>query len=260
MRLVRAERDGAIATLTLDRADALNALSLELVRELRAAARHAATDDSVRCVVLTGAGRAFCAGGDIAEFRAHATRIGDHVRELSRTMHEAQVALITAAKPVIVAVNGVAAGGGLGLALSGDIVVAAESARFVSAYAKIGAVPDGGFSFLVPRLIGLRRAQELYFTDRSLTAAEARDMGLITRVVPDASLQPEVAVLAGRLAAGPTRSFARAKELFAASTAQELEMHLERESLAITAASQSDDFATATRAFLERRPPEFHGR
>ena len=260
MPAVQFRRDASVATITLDRPEALNALSLELVRELRTVAHEAANDGGVRCIVLTGAGRAFCAGGDIVEFRANAARGGDHVRDLSRTMHDAQMALLTAPKPVIVAVNGVAAGGGFGLALSGDIVVAAESARFVSAYAKIAAVPDGGFSFLVPRLAGLRRAQELYFTDRSLTAAEARDMGLITTVVPDASFRADVAALAARLAAGPTAAFARAKELFAASIAQQLEAHLERESLAITAASETEDWASATRAFVERRPPEFRGR
>jgi 2-(1,2-epoxy-1,2-dihydrophenyl)acetyl-CoA isomerase len=257
---VTTAHEGAIATITLNRPDALNALDLALVHTLRDAAVSAAADVAVRCIVLTGAGRAFCAGGDIREFTANASRIGAHVRALSTAMHEAQIALIRAPKPVVVAVNGAAAGGGFGLALSGDIVIAAESARFTSAYAKIAAAPDGGFSFLVPRVIGLRRAQDLFFTDRTLTAAEARDVGLITRVVPDADLTKETMELATHLAAGPTTSYALAKELFAASLGQQLEAHLERESLAITAASQTEDFASATKAFLERRPPEFRGR
>jgi 2-(1,2-epoxy-1,2-dihydrophenyl)acetyl-CoA isomerase len=257
---VRVERSGRIATITLNRPEALNALDLALVQALRDAATSLAGDDTVRCVVLTGAGRAFCAGGDIREFTANASRIGAHVRSLSTAMHEAQVRLIGAPKPVIVAVNGAAAGGGFGLALSGDIVIAAESARFTSAYAKIAAAPDGGFSFLVPRAIGLRRTQELFFTDRSLSATEARDLGLITRVVPDAALMDETRALATRLAAGPTQAFALAKELFAASIGQQLEAQLERESLAITAASQTDDFTDATKAFLEKRTPEFRGR
>ena len=257
---VRVERADAVATITLNRPDALNALDLALVHALRDAATSLAGDATVRCIVLTGAGRGFCAGGDIREFTANAARIGEHVRALSTAMHEAQVRLITAPKPVIVAVNGAAAGGGFGLALSGDIVIAAESARFTSAYVKIGAAPDGGFSFLVPRAIGLRRAQELFFTDRSLTATEARDLGLITRVVPDAALIDETRALAARLAAGPTKAFALAKELFAASIGQQLEAQLERESLAITSASQSEDFRDATKAFLEKRGPEFRGR
>ena len=257
---VEVARDGAVATIMLNRPDALNALDQELVRGLRSAAITLADDASVRCIVLTGAGRAFCAGGDIREFTANASRIGAHVRELSSVMHEAQIRLLTAPKPVLVGVNGAAAGGGFGLALSGDVIVAAASARFTSAYAKIAAAPDGGFSFLVPRAIGLRRAQELFFTDRTLTAEEARDLGLITRVVPDATFREELRTLAARLAAGPTRAFALAKELFAASVGQQLEAHLDRESLGITAASQTEDFAAATKAFLEKRTPEFRGR
>src|SRR5438270_8824169 len=195
--LVLVRRDGAVATLTLDRPDALNALSLELVRALHAAVVAAADDAEVRCIVLTGSGRAFCAGGDIKDFGANASRIGAHVRELSRLMHDSQLCLLTAPKPVIVAVNGAAAGGGFGLAQSGDIVIAADSARFTAAYARIGAAPDGGFSFLVPRSIGLRRTQDLYFTDRSLTASEALALGLITRVVPDSGSRPRRAILPG---------------------------------------------------------------
>ena len=254
--VVTTARDNAIATITLNRPDALNALTAEMVRALRDAAANVADDASIRCVVLTGAGRAFCAGGDIREFAANAPRIGAFVRELSSVMHDAQLRLLTAPKPVIVAVNGAAAGGGFGLALSGDIVIAAESARFTSAYARIGAAPDGGFSYLVPRAIGLRRAQELFFTDRTLSAVEAQGLGLITRVVPDASLAPEVTALAAQLAAGPTKAFALAKGLFA----DQIESQLERESLAITAASQTDDFANATKAFLDKRRPEFRGR
>lgn len=254
--VVLTDRSGAIATITLNRPEALNALTAEMVRALRDAATRLADDATVRCIVFTGAGRAFCAGGDIREFTANAPRIGAFIRELSRVMHEAQMRLMTAPKPVIVSVNGAVAGGGFGLALSGDIVIAAESARFTSAYAKIGAAPDGGFSYLVPRAIGLRRAQELFFTDRTLTATEAQGLGLITRVVPDASLATEVNALAAQLAAGPTKAFALAKELFAV----EMEAQLERESLAITAASQTADFAAATGDFLEKRRPEFRGR
>ena len=253
-------RDGAVATITLNRPDALNALNIALIHGLHDAVISVARDDAVRAVVLTGAGRAFCAGGDIREFIANTGRISEHIRELSSLMHEAQTRLISAPKPVIVAVNGAAAGGGFGLSLSGDIVIAAESARFTSAYAKIGAVPDGGFSFLVPRLAGMRRAQELFFTDRTLSANEARDLGLITRVVPDASLKSETRALAAQLAAGPTQAYALAKELLAASMGQMLEAQLERESLAITAASGTEDFTSATKAFLEKRAPEFRGR
>ncbi len=259
MSTIRIGRSGAIATLTLDRPDALNALNLQLAREMRDAVAAVDADATIRCVVLTGAGRAFCAGGDIAEFTANAARSGAHVRELSSLMHAAELGLARMPKPVIVAVNGAAAGGGFGLAVCGDIVLAAESAKFTPAYARIGAAPDGGFTHFVPRLVGLRRAQELYFTDRSLTAREAYEWGLVTRVVPDAELASEAAALATRLVAGPTRAFAIAKRLFYESASGPLEAQLERESLAISESATTDDWGKGTRAFVEKQRPQFGG-
>lgn len=256
---VHTDRSGGVTTITLDRPAALNALDLQLAQELRDAARRAADDVQTRCIVLTGAGKAFCAGGDIAAFVASGERVGDHVRQLSSLMHEAEVLLARADKPVIVAVNGAAAGGGFGLAVCGDIVLAAESARFTPAYTRIGAAPDGGFTSFVPRLVGLRRAQELYYLDRSLTAREALDWGLVTRVVADAELASETVALAARLAAGPTHAFALAKRLFYESAGALLEAQLERESLAISESARSADWANATRAFLEKRKPDFSG-
>ncbi len=257
---IRVDRAGAVTTITLDRPSALNALDLRLARELQDAVATADADAEARCLVLTATGKAFCAGGDIAEFVREGARAGDHVRQLSRLLHEAEVRLARAQKPVIVAVNGAAAGGGFGLALSGDIVLAAESARFTAAYTRIGAAPDGGFTHFLPRLVGLRRAQELYFADRTLTAGEALEWGLVTRVVADAELASEAASLAARLAAGPTRAFALAKRLFYDSAAGTLEAQLERESLAISDSARSEDWTSATRAFLEKRKPEFGGR
>lgn len=256
---VHTDRSGGVTTITLDRPAALNALDAQLAQELRDAARRAADDAAVRCVVLTGAGKAFCAGGDIAAFVASGERVGDHVRQLSSLMHEAEVLLARADKPVVVAVNGAAAGGGFGLALCGDIVLAAEAARFTPAYTRIAAAPDGGFTSFVPRLVGLRRAQELYYLDRSLTAREALDWGLVTRVVADAELASETAALAARLAAGPTHAFALAKRLFYESASALLEAQLERESLAISESARTTDWANATRAFLEKRKPDFSG-
>jgi 2-(1,2-epoxy-1,2-dihydrophenyl)acetyl-CoA isomerase len=257
---VRVARDGAVATITLWRPDALNALSLELARALASAVESVDTDATVRCVVLAAAGAAFCAGGDLKEFATNASRIAEHTRELSKMLHHAQARLVLMEKPVIVAVNGAAAGGGFGLALSGDIVIAAESARFTPAYPRIGAAPDGGFTYFVPRLVGLRRAQELYFLDRSLAAREALEWGLVTRVVADAELAREAALLAARLAAGPTRAFAFAKRLFHESMGGALEAQLERESLAISESAATEDWAGANRAFLEKQKPEFRGR
>ncbi|HEY6957638.1 MAG TPA: enoyl-CoA hydratase-related protein [Candidatus Limnocylindria bacterium] len=257
---VRVERSAAVATITLDRPQALNALSLALGRDLASAVVDVDEDDAVRCVVLTGAGSAFCAGGDIREFHANASRIGAHVKELSASLHSAIARLAWTPKPVICAVNGAAAGGGFGLSVCGDIVIAAESARFTGAYARIGAAVDGAFTYLVPRLIGLRRAQELYFTDRALTAREAHEWGLVTRVVPDAELASAANALAAQLAAGPTRAFGLAKRLFHESYTSGLETQMERESQAISASALTDDWSAATMAFLEKRKPEFRGR
>lgn len=256
---VRVERSGAVATISLARPQSLNALSLALVRDLARAVVEVDEDTSVRCIVLTGAGSAFCSGGDIREFDANASRIGAHVKELAEALHSAIARLAWTAKPVICAVNGIAAGGGFGLSVCGDIVVAAESARFAPAYARIGGALDGAFTYFVPRLIGLRRVQELYFTNRALTAREAFEWGLVTREVPDAELREATASLASQLASGPTKAFALAKRLFHESYASGLESQMERESHAIASSSLTGDWAEGVKAFLEKRAPHFTG-
>src|ERR1051325_1612899 len=177
-----------VGTITLNRPEAYNALNLTLGRDLFHAALEADEDRAVRCIVITGAGKAFCAGGDVKGFADNADRIGALIKELTTYLHGAISRLCRSDKPVIMAVNGVAAGGGMSLALAGDLVLAAESARFTMAYSKIAATPDGSSSYYLPRLIGLRRAMELYFTNRVLSAREAEAWGLVTRVVPDAEL------------------------------------------------------------------------
>src|SRR5881397_907008 len=208
------ERRDGVATLTLNRPDAFNALSLGLGRELFHAALEVDEDPAVRCVVVTGAGRAFCAGGDVKDFVDNLDRIGILVKELTTYLHGAVSRFCRSDKPVIMAVNGVAAGGGLSFALSGDLVVAAESAKFTMAYSKIAASPDGSSSYFLPRMIGLRRALELHYTNRVLSAREAMDWGLVNRVHPDAEFPGAVATLAKELAQGPTFAFGRAKLLF----------------------------------------------
>ncbi len=222
--LILDRRDG-VATITLNRPDAFNALTLALGRELFHAALEVDEDPSVRCVVVTGAGKAFCAGGD-----------------------------------VIMAVNGVAAGGGFSFALSGDLVLAAESARFTMAYSKIAATPDGSSSYFLPRLVGLRRAMELYFTNRVLSAREALEWGLVTRVVPDAELKSAVDALARELAQGPSKAFGGAKRLFHQSTWESLETQMELEAQAIAASGRTEDFKNGVRAFANKKAPTFEGR
>jgi 2-(1,2-epoxy-1,2-dihydrophenyl)acetyl-CoA isomerase len=249
-----------VATITLNRPDAYNALNLTLGREIFHAALEADEDPRVRCVVVTGAGKAFCAGGDVKVFADSGDRIGIVVKELTTYLHGAVSRLARAPKPVVMAVNGVAAGGGMSLALAGDLVVAAESARFTMAYSKIAASPDGSSTYFVPRLIGMRRTMELYFTNRTLSAREALDWGLVTRVHPDADFAGGVRALARDLAQGPTLAFGRAKLLFQQSTQETLETQMELEAQAIAQSGHTEDFRNGVTAFARKQAVSFRGR
>ena len=257
---LRYEVKDAVATLTLDRPDAYNALNLALGRELFHAALEADEDRAVRCVVITGAGKAFCAGGDVKDFAEAADRVGIVIKELTTYLHGAISRLARSAKPVIMGVNGIAAGGGMSLALGGDLVVAAESAKLTMAYSRIAASPDGSSSYFLPRLIGLRRALELHYTNRVLTAREALDWGLVNRVHPDAEFPGALAALARELASGPTLAFGRAKALFHQSTQESLETQMELEAQAIAASGHTEDFRAGVRAFAAKQPVNFKGR
>ena len=254
------QRADAVATITLNRPDAYNALNLALGRDLFHAVLEVDEDPGVRCVVLTGAGRAFCGGGDVKDFAGSLDRIGVLVKELTTYVHGAVSRLVRSPKPVIVAINGMAAGGGLSLALAGDLVLAGESAKLTMAYSRIAATPDGSSSYFLPRLIGLRRAMELYLTNRVLTAKEALEWGLVTRVVPDGELAGAAAALARELAQGPTRAFGGAKLLFHQSTHESLETQMELESQAIAASGHTEDFREGVTAFASKRTPTFRGR
>jgi 2-(1,2-epoxy-1,2-dihydrophenyl)acetyl-CoA isomerase len=257
---VTLERRGGVATVTLNRPEALNALSLALGRDLFHVTLELDDDPAVRCIVITGRGKAFCAGGDVKDFVEQLPRIGAHIKELTTYLHGTVSRLARTAKPVIMAINGVAAGGGLSFALSGDVVVAAESARFTMAYSKIAATPDGSSSYFLPRLIGLRRAMELYLTNRVLSAREAFEWGLVTRVVPDAELAPAVETLADELAAGPTLAIGGAKRLFHQSTWESLETQMELEAQAIAQSGHTEDFREGVTAFAAKKTPTFRGR
>jgi len=254
------DRRDQIATITLNRPDAYNALNRALGQELFHAVLEVDDDPDVRCVVITGAGRAFCAGGDVKDFADNLDGIGALVKELTTYLHGAVSRLCRSDKPVIMAVNGIAAGGGMSFALCGDLVVAAESAKFTMAYSKIAATPDGSSSYFLPRLIGLRRAMELYFTNRVLTAREAWEWGLVTRVVADAEFRPAVDALARELAQGPTRAFGGAKRLLHQSTWESLETQMELEAQAIATSGRTDDFRDGVTAFANKRTPTFRGR
>jgi 2-(1,2-epoxy-1,2-dihydrophenyl)acetyl-CoA isomerase len=250
----------AIATITLNRPAAYNALDLTLARELFEAAVLADEDRSLRCVIVTGAGRAFCAGGDVKAFHEAGDRVGVLIKHLTTYLHGAVSRLARTPKPVIMAINGVAAGGGLSLALSGDLVLATESAKFTMAYSKIAASPDGSSTYFLPRLIGFRRTLELHFTNRLLTAREALDWGLINRVHPDAEFAAGVAALARELADGPTAAFGRTKLLVHQSTQESLETQMELEAQAIAASGATEDFRNGVAAFASKQAVKFVGR
>jgi 2-(1,2-epoxy-1,2-dihydrophenyl)acetyl-CoA isomerase len=258
--ILYAKQDG-VATLTLNRPEAYNALDLALGRDLFHAVLEVDDDPAVRAVVVTGAGKAFCAGGDVKGFADNLDRIGVLIKELTTYLHGAVSRLCRSDKPVLMAVNGVAAGGGMSLALAGDLVLAAESARFTMAYSKIAATPDGSSTYSLPRLVGLRRAMELYFTNRVLSAREAQDWGLVTRVVPDVELGSAAQTIARELAQGPTKAFGGAKRLFHQSTWESLETQMELEAQAIAASGRTDDFRAGVTAFASKQPaPAFRGR
>jgi len=257
---IRLEKDAAIATITLHRPDAFNALNLTLGRELLSAVLEVDEDPAVRCVVLTGAGKAFCGGGDVKAFADNLPRIGALIKELTTYVHGAVSRLVRTPKPVLAAVNGVAAGGGLSLAMAGDLVLAAESARFTMAYSRIAASPDGSSTYWLPRLVGLRRAVELFYTNRVLSAREAMEWGLVTRVVPDGELASATRALAIELAQGPTLAFGRGKLLFHGATTESLETQMELESQLIAASGHTEDFAEGVRAFAAKRAPVFKAR
>jgi len=250
----------AIATITLNRPAAYNALDLTLARELFEAAVLADEDRSLRCVVVTASGKAFCAGGDVKAFHEAGDRVGVLIKHLTTYLHGAVSRLARTPKPVIMAINGVAAGGGLSLALSGDLVVATESAKFTMAYSKIAASPDGSSTYFLPRLIGFRRTLELHFTNRMLTAREALDWGLINRVHPDAEFAASVAALARELAEGPTAAFGRAKLLVHQSTQESLETQMELEAQAIAASGATEDFRNGVAAFADKQSTRFVGK
>jgi 2-(1,2-epoxy-1,2-dihydrophenyl)acetyl-CoA isomerase len=258
---VTVARADGVATLTLNRPEVFNALDLALGRDLFHGVLELDDDPAVRAVVLTGAGKAFCAGGDVKGFADNLDRIGALIKELTTYLHGAISRLSRSDKPVVMAINGVAAGGGMSLALAGDLVLAAESARFTMAYSKIAATPDGSSSYYLPRLVGLRRAMELYFTNRALSAREAQEWGLVTRVVPDAELAAAAQSVARELAQGPTKAFGGAKRLFHQSTWESLETQMELEAQAIAASGRTEDFRAGVTAFANKQPvPPFKGR
>jgi 2-(1,2-epoxy-1,2-dihydrophenyl)acetyl-CoA isomerase len=240
----------------LNRPDAANGINLQLARDLMDAVLAISADPGARVVLLTGAGPRFCGGGDLKSFVGR-DDLSVHLREILGPLHTAIAELVRGDAPVVAAVQGSAAGAGMGLVGASDLVLSGESTKFVMAYTGVGLTPDGSSSWFLPRLVGLRRAIELTFTNRVLTAAEALEWGLITTVVPDDQLAAEAESLATRLAAGAPQALAGAKRLLHSSLESTLESHLAREAEAISAASGGPEGAEGIAAFVAKRPPVF---
>jgi 2-(1,2-epoxy-1,2-dihydrophenyl)acetyl-CoA isomerase len=253
---IRVDVRGAVAHFVLARADAANTMNLQFGREFLAAAQSLQADSSVRAVVLSGEGRNFCFGGDLRGMVASGGDLSAYLSELTTTLHAGLAHLMRMDAPIVAAVQGSAAGAGLGLVLAADLAIAGKSAKFTPAYTGVGLTPDAGCTFLLPRAVGYKRAMELFLTNRVLGAEEALEWGLVNQVVDDDRVQETAVALAARLASGPTRAFGGVKRLLAEAEPG-LEGQLGRESRAIAARGAGAEGREGIAAFLEKRAPRF---
>jgi 2-(1,2-epoxy-1,2-dihydrophenyl)acetyl-CoA isomerase len=255
--LVEIDAEAGVATLTLNRPDGLNALTVPMKQDLLAALRRVERERGVRAVILTGAGRAFCAGQDLRE-RLHpdAEPLGVEVRERYNPIIRAMRAL---PKPIVGAINGVAAGAGASLAMACDLRIASEAASFALAFGRVGLVPDSGATWFLPRLVGSSRAAEIALLGDSVAAADALRLGLVGRVVPAGQLATESMAIATRLAAGAPRALALTKRALNAAWEHDLDAALDYEAHLQDLAGRTKDHAEGLAAFMEKRPPRFTG-
>lgn len=249
-----------VASVTLNRPAQMNAIDVQMAKELEQVAETCDGDAAVRCVILTGAGdRAFCTGGDVIGFAHDPGRVGALIKEMTTHLHAAISIFSHMKAPVIAKVNGAVAGAGLGLMAAADLAVSSQKARFAAAYTKIGLTPDGSTTWFLPRLIGDRRARELFLLNQMLSADAALSWGLVNQVVPAEELAGTVDALARQLAAGPTLAFGEVKRLMFLSDGNELEHQMRLEAAAIVETSGTADGLAGVRAFREKREPTFVG-
>jgi 2-(1,2-epoxy-1,2-dihydrophenyl)acetyl-CoA isomerase len=262
--VVLVAREGGVASITLNRPQALNALNRELTVALRDAVLTVENDAAVRCVVLRG-GEHFMAGGDLKWFKtlAEGRTSAENRVQFEAFVHEVHALILSVRrmpKPVIAGVRGAVAGFGMSLMMATDLAIAADSAYFTLAYTLIGVSPDGGSTFSLPRIVGQKKAMEIALLGERFDAASAERLGLVNRVVPSASLDAETGKLAARLAAGPTAVYARTKALVNGSLNATLESQLQREAEAFAQSASEPDFQEGLAAFVEKRKPQFKGR
>jgi 2-(1,2-epoxy-1,2-dihydrophenyl)acetyl-CoA isomerase len=255
---LRFEVRGNVAHLTLNRPEAANAMNAEMVRELEDCIARAEDDSAVRALLISGAGKAFCAGGDLKGFAAvPPDELPGFIETMTGNLHRALSQMARMNAPVIAAVNGAAGGAGMSLACAADFVIAAESARFTMAYTRAGLTPDGSASYFLPRIVGFRRAAELMITNRVLSAKEALEFGIATRVVADDQVAAEAGKFASELASGATLAYGAVKRLLLASANNSLEQQMELESGAIARMSSTRDAREGIAAFIAKRAPAF---
>ncbi len=255
--LVTVKQEGSIAIVTLNRPDKLNAMTDEMYNRVRELFTQFQTDSSVRAVVLTGAGRAFCSGSDVTSMAKIGLVEG---RARMQTRHAMISAIVNLEKPVIAAVRGVAAGIGFAMMMACDLIVAADNAKFSQIFKKIGLVPDGGWVFFLVQRLGIARAMELVYSARMLPAEEARDWGLINRVVPDDELDANALAWAQEMGGSATFALALAKKMFQSMYKPNLEEQLEQENLCQQIAKLTEDHVEGVTAFKEKRAAVYKGR
>jgi len=251
-------KDG-VARITLNRPDAANSINEEMGKDLMHAALRCDEDSEIRAVLISGAGKIFSAGGDLKTFFTKGKDLPYYVKETTTFLHAAMSRLTRMDAPVVAAVHGAVAGAGLSIAIACDIVVAAEKTRFMVAYTRAGLTPDGSATYFLPRIVGLKRALELTLTNRTFSAQEALQWGLVTRVVPEDELLEQARTIAVQLASGPTRAYGVSKRLIHSGWAETLETQMENESQAIADSARSLDAREGITAFLEKRAPKFKG-
>ncbi len=264
MSAIVTKKDKSVAVITLNRPERLNALDPEMATALHASFADVAADVEVRCVVVRGEGDGFMAGGDVRFFKQSLNRLatGDHqpLSEIFNAVHGTIRTMHRLPKPIIASVHGAVAGFGISLMAACDLVIAAEDTVFTIAYCHIGTSPDGGSTFALPRMIGLKRSMELALLGDRFDANQALSLGLINWVVPGSDLRAQTEQLAVRLAAGPTKAYAKTRMLLNTSLDADLNQQLDREQAAFLECVTSDDFAEGVSAFLDKRRPQFRGR